>query len=91
MINTSNNGNGYPNLTDSSHPEYGKYHFEAQSPDGLSQAILDAVNSILSKPTTFVAPVVPVTRTTSGDKIYMAFFKPSENNNFWKAMLTSLD
>ncbi|MCK5202832.1 MAG: hypothetical protein KAR15_03125, partial [Desulfobacterales bacterium] len=84
LINTSNNGNGYPNLTDSSHPEYGKYHFEAQSPDGLSQAILDAVNSILSKPTTFVAPVVPVTRTTSGDKIYMAFFIPSENNNFWE-------
>jgi hypothetical protein len=84
LINTSNNGNGNPNLTNSSHPEYGKYHFDAQSPNGLSQAILDAVNSILSKPTTFVAPVVPVTRTTSGDKIYMAFFIPSEDNNFWE-------
>jgi Tfp pilus tip-associated adhesin PilY1 len=82
LINTSNNGNGYPNLTNSSHPEYGKYHFDAQSPDGLSQALLDAVNSIVSRPATFVAPVVPVTRTTSGDKIYMAFFIPSEEN-FW--------
>jgi Tfp pilus tip-associated adhesin PilY1 len=83
LINTSNNGNGNPNLTQSTHPEYGKYHFEAKTAAGLSQAILDAVNSILSKPATFVAPVVPVTRTTSGDKIYMAFFIPSEEN-FWQ-------
>ena len=84
LINTSNNGNGNPNLTESSHPEYGKFHFEAETAAGLSQAILDAVNAILSRPTTFVAPVVPVTRTTSGDKIYMAFFIPSEDNNFWE-------
>jgi Tfp pilus tip-associated adhesin PilY1 len=82
LINTSNNGNGYPNLTDSTHPEYGKYHFEAKTADGLSQAILDAFYAILSRPATFVAPVVPVTRTTSGDKIYMAFFVPTEEN-FW--------
>jgi type IV pilus assembly protein PilY1 len=69
LINTSNNGNGNPNLTVSTHPEYGKYHFEAETAGGLSQAILDAVNAIISRPTTFVAPVVPVTRTTSGDKI----------------------
>ena len=83
LINTSNNGNGNPNLSDSSNPEYGKYHFEAETPDGITQAILDAVDTILSKPHTFVAPVVPVTRTTSGDKIYMAFFVPSEEN-FWE-------
>ena len=83
LINTSNNGNGLTNLDDSTHPEYGKYHFEAKTADGLSQAILDAVNAILSRPATFVAPVVPVTRTTSGDKIYMAFFIPTEEN-FWQ-------
>ena len=83
LINTSNNGNGNPNLTVSTHPEYGKYHFETKTAAGLSQAILDAVNAIISRPTTFVAPVVPVTRTTSGDKIYMAFFIPSEEN-FWQ-------
>ena len=87
LINTSNNGNGHPNLTDSTDPEYGKYYFEARKSAGLSQAILDAVNSILSRPTTFVAPVVPVTRTTSGDKIYMAFFIPSEEN-FWEGYVT---
>ncbi|MDH4203894.1 MAG: PilC/PilY family type IV pilus protein [Desulfobacteraceae bacterium] len=31
---------------------------------------------------TFTAPVVPAAKTTSGDKIYIAFFKPSEGN-FW--------
>ena len=87
LINTSNNGNGKPNLTNSTDPEYGKYHFDAQSADGLSQAIMDAVNSIISRTSSFTAPVVPVTRTTSGNKIYMAFFKPL-NENFWEGNVT---
>jgi Tfp pilus tip-associated adhesin PilY1 len=87
LINTSNNGNGKTNLTDSSHKDYGKYHFDATSADGLSQAILDAVNSIISRTSSFTAPVVPVTRTTSGDRIYMAFFKPLDEN-FWEGNVT---
>ena len=87
LINTSNNGNGNPNLTNSADPEYGKYHFDATSADGLSQAILDAVNSIISRTSSFTAPVVPVTRTTSGNKIYMAFFKPLDAN-FWEGNVT---
>jgi type IV pilus assembly protein PilY1 len=87
LINTSNNGNGKPNLTNSADPDYGKYYFEAASANGLSQAILDAVNSIISRTSSFTAPVVPVTRTTSGNKIYMAFFKPLEEN-FWEGNVT---
>ncbi|MGD2185735.1 MAG: hypothetical protein PVI71_06390, partial [Desulfobacterales bacterium] len=87
LINTSNNGNGNPNLTNSAHAEYGKYHFDAESAEGLSQAIMDAVNSIISRTSSFTAPVVPVTRTLSGNKIYMAFFKPLEQN-FWQGNLT---
>jgi Tfp pilus tip-associated adhesin PilY1 len=87
LINTSNNGNGKPNLTNSADPDYGKYHFEAASADGLSQAIMDAVNNIISRTSSFTAPVVPVTRTTSGNKIYMAFFKPLDAN-FWEGNLT---
>jgi Tfp pilus tip-associated adhesin PilY1 len=87
LINTSNNGNGKPNLTNSADPDYGKYHFEAASANGLSQAILDAVNSIISRTSSFTAPVVPVTRTTSGNKIYMAFFKPLEEN-LWEGNVT---
>jgi Tfp pilus tip-associated adhesin PilY1 len=87
LINTSNNGNGNTNLSNSADPEYGKYHFDATSAGGLSQAILDAVNSIISRTSSFTAPVVPVTRTTSGNKIYMAFFKPLEEN-FWEGNVT---
>jgi len=87
LINTSNNGNGKPNLANSADPDYGKFHFDATSADGLSQAILDAVNSIISRTSAFTAPVVPVTRTTSGNKIYMAFFKPLDEN-FWEGNVT---
>jgi type IV pilus assembly protein PilY1 len=38
---------------------------------------------ILSETFTFMTPVVPAARTFSGDKIYLAFFKPSEGN-FWQ-------
>jgi type IV pilus assembly protein PilY1 len=31
LINTSNNGNGKPNLANSADPDYGKYHFDASS------------------------------------------------------------
>jgi hypothetical protein len=87
LINTSNNGNGNKNLYDTSHEEYAKYHFTAQSPDALSERLLAAVNDILSRTSTFTAPVVPVTRTTSGNRIYMAFFKPGEQN-FWEGNVT---
>ena len=83
LINTSNNGNNHTNLTDSSHPEYGKYHFDATSPKALTKALMDAINAIFLRTSSFTAPVVPVTRTTSGDKIYLSFFKPS-SGNFWQ-------
>ena len=35
-----------------------------------------------SKTSTFMAPVVPASRTVSGDKIYMVFIEPGEGN-FW--------
>jgi type IV pilus assembly protein PilY1 len=35
-----------------------------------------------SKTSTFIAPVVPSSRTTSGDNIYMVFIKP-DKGNFW--------
>ncbi|MBU1399364.1 MAG: hypothetical protein KKH85_10825, partial [Proteobacteria bacterium] len=83
LINTSNNGNGYKNLYDTTKSNYGKYHFTANSAGGLSAAILSAVNAILTQTSTFTAPVVPVTRTTSGNRIYLALFKPS-GGNFWE-------
>jgi len=40
-------------------------------------------SDILSGVCTFTAPVVPAAKTISGDKIYMAFFKP-DARNFWE-------
>jgi hypothetical protein len=87
LINTSNNGNGNLNLYDSTDDAYGKYHYEAQNPDELSFVLLEALKDILSGTSSFTAPVVPVTRTTSGNRIYMAFFKPNETN-FWEGNVT---
>jgi len=87
LINTSNNGNGKKNLYNTSDEDYGKYHFNADSPDDLAEQLMAAVNSILSRTSTFMAPVVPVTRTTSGNRIYMAFFKPNKGN-FWEGNVT---
>lgn len=83
LTNTSNNGNGHKNLYDTTNSNYGDYHFTADSAEDLSTAILAAVNSILTGNSTFTAPVVPVTRTLSGNKIYLALFTPQEGN-FWK-------
>jgi len=84
LMNTSNNGNG---ISDPNDEDYGKYHFVAEDPDSLSEQLLAALSTILSETSTFTAPVVPVTRTTSGDHIYMAFFKPQESN-FWEGNVT---
>jgi len=88
LINTSNNGNENLNLYDVTDGEYGKYHFEAENPDALSEQLINAINSILSVTSTFTAPVVPVTRTTSGNRIYLAFFKPIDGANFWEGNVT---
>ncbi len=87
LINTSNNGNGNFNLYDTSDPEYGKYHYVAEDPDELAAKLLSAVNDIIAQTNSFTAPVVPVTRTTSGDRIYLAFFKP-DKSNFWEGNVT---
>jgi type IV pilus assembly protein PilY1 len=89
LINTSNNGNGNRNLYDTGHPDYAKYHFTAESPDDLSSVLLAAVNSILSQNMSYTSPVVPVTKTMSGNKIYLAFFKPLEGN-FWEGNIVKL-
>jgi type IV pilus assembly protein PilY1 len=87
LINTSNNGNGNFGLYDENDEEYGKYHREANDPNELAKKMLEAINAIISRTTVFTAPVVPVTRTTSGNSIYLALFKP-QVGNFWEGNLT---
>ena len=79
LINASNNGNGNLNLYDVHHPDYGKYHFEVQNPGALAEKLDAALAAILERTNAFAAPVVPVTRTTSGDRLYMSFFTPRES------------
>lgn len=90
LINTSNNGNGNLNLYDTNDPEYGKYHFSADSGDALATSLLEALNSILERTNAFAAPVVPITRTTSGDRLYMSFFTPRGGSNVWEGNVVKL-
>jgi type IV pilus assembly protein PilY1 len=60
---------------------HGKY-FYSQNAQELASAFQNIIDEILSKTSSFVAPVVPVSRmerTQSGDKIYLALFKPIQN------------
>ncbi len=90
LINASNNGNGELNNYVTTSDKYGGYHLFAEDPSNLSEKVMAAVTAILSKTSSFTAPVVPVTRTTSGNRIYLAFFKPNDdpNSNFWEGNVT---
>jgi type IV pilus assembly protein PilY1 len=47
---------------------------------GLANAFSNILNEVLANASSFVAPIVPVSkmeRTTAGDKIYLAFFRPN--------------
>lgn len=59
---------------------HGKY-LSANNTAGLADAFTTILSEILAKTSSFVAPIVPVSRlerTMAGDKIYLAFFKPEQ-------------
>jgi type IV pilus assembly protein PilY1 len=61
-------------------------YYTANNARQLSEVFEEIVQEILEKSSSFVAPVVPISqmeKTTSGNKIYLALFKPSEDA-FWK-------
>ena len=63
----------------------GKY-FYCYSAQSFIVALQTIINDILAKSTSFVAPVVPISqmeRTSAGDRIYLAMFKPTAKS-FWK-------
>lgn len=53
-------------------------------------ALETIMSSIKEKTNTFTAPVVPVQRSTSGDKMYISLFTPKSNSNFWPGYLIKL-
>jgi type IV pilus assembly protein PilY1 len=63
---------------------HGRYFF-SDNAQQLADAFQDIVNEILEKSSSFVAPLVPVSRmerTSAGDKIYIALFQPN-NDGMW--------
>jgi type IV pilus assembly protein PilY1 len=63
----------------------GKYFF-SESGQNLADNFQSVIGNILAVSTSYVAPIVPVSqfeKTTAGDKIYIALFKPIEND-VWK-------
>jgi type IV pilus assembly protein PilY1 len=61
---------------------YGHGKFYTTSGAGaLADAFANILNEVLAKASSFVAPIVPVSKmekTTAGDKIYLAFFRPNQ-------------
>lgn len=60
---------------------HGRY-FYSQDAQQLANAFQNIVGDILEKTSSFVAPIVPVSRmerTSSGDKIYLALFQPNQD------------
>lgn len=58
---------------------HGKFYM-SQDALSLAGAFATAIDEVLAKTTSYVAPIVPVSRfekTTAGDKIYIALFKPA--------------
>jgi type IV pilus assembly protein PilY1 len=57
------------------------HYYTANDAQQLEGAFANVIGDILDKSTSFVAPIVPVSRlerTTAGDKIYLALFKPKK-------------
>ena len=57
------------------------HYYTASDAQQLQGAFASVIDEILSKSTSFVAPIVPVSRlerTSAGDKIYLALFKPKQ-------------
>ncbi|AJE04269.1 pilus assembly protein [Geobacter pickeringii] len=61
----------------------GGMYFTANNAAELEHSLLTALDDIAKKLQTYTAPVVPITRTSSGDKMYLAFFKPLSYSKFW--------
>ena len=60
---------------------HGKF-YTTSGAGALADAFANILNEVLAKTSSFVAPIVPVSkmeRTTAGDKIYLAFFRPNQS------------
>jgi type IV pilus assembly protein PilY1 len=59
----------------------GKY-YQADNAEQLATAFQHIVGEVLEQPSSFLAPIVPVSRmerASAGDKLYLALFQPNQN------------
>jgi type IV pilus assembly protein PilY1 len=64
---------------------HGKYYY-CNDALGLADVFQNIIGDILSNSSSFVAPIVPVSRmerTTAGDKIYLALFRPVRDGTWY--------
>ena len=64
----------------------GGEYFTAKNYSALKEAFKQIMSAIVEKNSCFVAPVVPVSRmnrTYAGNKIYLGFFKPQQEGNWY--------
>jgi len=60
----------------------GGTYYQAEGAEQLADAFQHIVGDILEEASSFVAPIVPVSRMerhTAGDKLYLALFQPNQN------------
>ncbi len=76
---------GQPLMEDTAHKGGGD-HFYVHSSQSFDVSFTKFISAILAESTSYVAPVVPISqmeRTSSGNQMYLAMFKPTEKN-FWR-------
>lgn len=76
-------------LSQTAHNGGGEYK-AAYNANELEAALTSFMASIIDRAQTFTAPVVPVQRTTSGDKMYISLFTPRSGENVWPGYLVKL-
>lgn len=76
---------GHPLLVETARKGGGEY-FYVHSSQSFEVSFTKFITAILAESTSYVAPVVPISqmeRTSSGNQMYLAMFKPTEKN-FWR-------
>jgi type IV pilus assembly protein PilY1 len=65
-------------------------YYKASNVDQLTYALNSVMQTIIEQTQIFTAPVVPVQKTTSGDKMYISLFTPQSHDKFWPGYLIKL-
>jgi type IV pilus assembly protein PilY1 len=65
-------------------------YYTASNVDELTNVMNSVMETIIERTQIYTAPVVPVQKTTSGDKMYISLFTPQASDKFWPGYLIKL-